>query len=132
MTGKCVNVAIEVTGNGKALNQVLDCMAKFGRVALLGCTRRSEFTIDYYKKVHGPGITLVGAHTMARPDVESSPGFWTTQDDVLAIQKMVAAGRLQFASMVEEIRSPAEAPEVYARLASEEAFPLVQFDWRDL
>lgn len=57
-----VNVAIEVTGNGKALDTVLDCMARYGRIALLGCTRNSDFTIDYYHKVHGPGITLVGAH----------------------------------------------------------------------
>ena len=31
--------------------------------------------------------------------------------------------------MVEETRSPAEAPEVYARLAREKSFPVVQFDW---
>lgn len=132
VTGSGVNVAIEVTGNGKALDQVLDCMAKFGRVALLGCTRHSDFTIDYYKKVHGPGITLVGAHTMARPDRESSAGWWTTRDDVLAIQRMVKSGRLEFASMIGEIHSPVEAPEVYTRLAKEKAFPLVQFDWRAL
>lgn len=129
VTGKGVNVAIEVTGNGKALDQVLDCMAKLGRVALLGCTRHSDFTIDYYKKVHGPGITLVGAHTQARPILESSAGLWTTRDDVLAIQKMVNAGRLEFMSMVEEIHSPEDAPEVYTRLANEPSFPLVQFDW---
>ena len=64
LTGGGVKVAIEVTGNGKALDGVLDCMARFGRVALLGCTRNSDFTIDYYRKVHGPGVTLVGAHTM--------------------------------------------------------------------
>lgn len=29
--GNGVNVAVEVTGNGKALDQVLDCMARFGR-----------------------------------------------------------------------------------------------------
>ncbi len=51
-----VNVAIEVTGNGAALDSVLGCMARLGRVALLGCTRNSDFTIDYYRKVHGPGI----------------------------------------------------------------------------
>ena len=56
--GGC-NIAIEVTGHGKALDTVLDCMALFGRVALLGCTRNSDFTIDYYRKVHAPGITMV-------------------------------------------------------------------------
>lgn len=127
-----VHVAIEVTGNGKALDMVLDCMAPFGRVALLGCTRNADFTIDYYRKVHAPGITLVGAHTNARPQVESSPGMWTTIDDIKALQKLVLAGRLDFASMVAEIHAPQDAPEVYTRLAGEKAFPLVQFDWRDM
>ena len=69
-----VNVGIEVTGVGPALNGMLDCMARFGRVALLGCTRNSDFTVDYYRKVHGPGISLIGAHTMARPSVDSRDG----------------------------------------------------------
>lgn len=132
ITGGGAKVAIEVTGNGKALAGVLDCMARFGRVALLGCTRSSDFTIDYYHKVHGPGIQLIGAHTMARPDHESSPGMWTTRDDVFAIQKMVKLGRLEFASLIDEVHSPAEAPEVYRRLAENPAFPVVQFDWTQL
>ena len=129
LTGGGVKVAIEVTGNGKALDTVLDCMERFGRVALLGCTRNSDFTIDYYHKVHGPGITLVGAHTNARPDEASYPGMWTTRDDVLAIQRLVRHGRLTLQPLVEEIHSPAECFEVYHRLATEKSFPLVQFDW---
>lgn len=124
-----VNAAIEVTGNGKALDLVLDCMAKLGRVALLGCTRNSDFTIDYYKKVHGPGISLIGAHTAARPAVDSYNGYWTAKDDMAAIQRMVRCKRLEFASLVAEIHSPNEAVEVYNRLANEPGFPIVQFDW---
>ncbi len=130
--GGGVRTAIEVTGNGKALDQALDCMARFGRVALLGCTRHSDFTIDYYRKVHGPGISLIGAHTNARPEVESSPGMWTTRDDIRALLRLSACGRLNLGGMVEEVRSPAEAPEVYARLAEEKQFPVVQFDWSRL
>ena len=132
ITGGGCNVAIEVTGNGKALDMVLDCMELFGRVALLGCTRTSDFTIDYYRKVHAPGITMIGAHTNARPQVESYPGMWTTMDDIKALQKLVLAGRLDFASMVAEVHGPQEAPEVYHRLATEKTFPLVQFDWSRL
>lgn len=123
------NVAIEVTGNGKALDQVLDCMAMFGRVALLGCTRNSDFSIDYYHKVHAPGITLVGAHTMARPKNDSSAGLWTENDDADAVIKLISAGRLSLSSLVDEVHSPLEAPEVYTRLATEKTFPVVQFDW---
>lgn len=126
------NVAIEVTGNGGALDGVLDCMAKFGRVALLGCTRNSNFTIDYYKKVHGPGISLIGAHTGARPTMESAAGLWTTHDDVMAVQKLVHLNRLNLAEIVEETYSPIDAPEVFRRLAEEKSFPVTQFDWRKI
>ncbi len=132
ITGKGVNVAIEVTGNGQALDTVLDCMAKFGRVALLGCTRNSDFTIDYYKKVHAPGISLIGAHTIARPDFESSPGLWTVQDDIKAVSSLHKYGRIEFSSLVSEIHSPSECEEIYTRLANEKHFPIVQFDWSRL
>ena len=125
-------VAIEVTGNGAALNQVLDCMAKHGRVALLGCTRHSDFTVDYYHKVHGPGITLVGAHTIARPEVESSAGWWTHHDDAMAVLRLCAAGRLDLDALIDETHAPAEAPAVFQRLIGEKAFPVVQFDWTQL
>ena len=132
LTGGGVKVAIEVTGVGKALDSVLDCMARYGRVALLGCTRNSDFTIDYYHKVHGPGITLVGAHASARPQTESSNGWWTQRDDIHTLIKLTEMGRLSLASMIDEVHSPMEAVEVYNRLANEKTFPLVQFDWSKL
>ena len=125
-------MGIEVTGIGAGLDGILDCMARYGRVALLGCTRNKDFTIDYYRKVHGPGITLVGAHTGARPQVESSGGWWTQKDDIATTLKLTEMGRIKLSDMIDEVHSPAEAPEVYTRLANEKSFPMVQFDWRKL
>lgn len=132
VTGGGAKVGIEVTGVGAGLNGILDIMAPFGRVALLGCTRNSDFTIDYYRKVHGPGITLIGAHTMARPDHESRDGWWTQTDDMTALIRLTKTGRLSFADMIDETHTPEQAPLVYQRLAFEKTFPLVQFDWRHL
>ena len=129
VTGGGVNVAIEVTGVGVALNQCLDCMARLGRVALLGCTRSSDFTVDYYHKVHGPGIILIGAHTNARPNSDSYPGYWTTRDDMAAVCKLIKFGRMSLSDMIAEVHSPEEAPAVYERLLKDKSFPLVQFDW---
>ena len=129
LTGKGVNVCIEVTGNGKGMDMALDCMAKFGRMALLGCTRNSDFSIDYYRKVHGPGITLVGAHTMARPKRDSFDGWWTEADDEKAILKMLVHKRLDFKRLIEEVHPITDAPALYTRLATERSFPIVQFDW---
>ena len=128
-----VNVAIEVTGVGAGFNEALDCMAKFGRVALLGCTRNSDFTVDYYKKIHAPGITVIGAHTMARPNVESHPGWFTHRDDIKAVLKLCGSGRLCLENLVEETHLPTECPDVYNRLIFDKNFPIVvQFDWRDM
>lgn len=133
VTNGGVNVAIEVTGQGAGLNEALDCMAKFGRVSLLGCTRNSDFTVDYYRKIHGPGITLIGAHTMARPEFESHPGFFTAADDIKTMLNLCKMGRLDLKSLVEEIHSPTECAEVYTRLVNERNFPtVVQFDWSEV
>ena len=132
LTGGGAQVGIEVTGVGAGLNGILDCMACYSRVALLGCTRSSDFSVDYYRKVHGPGITLIGAHTKARPLYESHPGWWIQQDDMNTLIRLTQLGRLQLAALVDETYSPAEAPAIFDRLAREKAFPLVQFDWRKL
>jgi len=132
LTGGGAHVAIEVTGVGAGLDGALDCMRRFGRVALLGCTRHSDFSIDYYRKVHGPGISLIGAHTNARPDAESFPGLWTTRDDIAAQMRLISCGRLNVGQLVQETHFPEEAPEIYRRLCNEKSFPVVQFDWSEM
>ena len=132
LTNGGAQVGIEVTGIGAGLDGILDCMARMSRVALLGCTRSSDFTIDYYRKVHGPGITLIGAHTNARPVYESHEGWWTQEDDMFALKKLTQMGRIKLSSIIDETHSPEEATEIFDRLVKEKVFPLVQFDWRHL
>ena len=125
-----VNVCIEVTGLGVGLVQALECMKRMGRVALLGCTRSSRFEIDYYGKVHGRGISLIGAHTMARLRLESSAGLWTDADDLKVILNLVRGKRLDLEDMICEIYSPENAQNVYTRLVNEKNIPIgVLFDW---
>lgn len=125
-----VKVAIEVTGVGAGLNETLDCMAKFGRVALLGCTRNSDFTIDYYQKVHVPGISLIGAHTCARAEKESTHANYTHIDDIKTVLKLCSLNRLNLIDIIKETHLPDDCTEVYNRLAFDKNFPVgVQFDW---
>ena len=128
-----VNMCVEVTGVGQGLNTALDCMKRFGRVALLGCTRNSDFSVDYYRKVHAPGITLVGAHTIARPVHESNGDVFTYADDFESIFKLQKFGRIHLEDMINEIVSPKDCFEVYTRLANDKNFPIgVLFDWKTL
>ena len=126
-----VKTAIEVTGLGIGMDQCLDCMARFGRIALLGCTRNKDFSIDYYRKVHGPGITLIGAHTNARPVYESSDGWFTEKDDMETLLSLIAAGRIKPSQMIDESFKPEDCREIYTRLINDRSFPPVaQFIWK--
>lgn len=128
-----INAAVEVTGTGAGINKTLDCMAKFGRVSLLGCTRNCDFTVDYYKKIHLPGIELIGAHSGARPQTENFANYWTEREDIKTVLKLASAGRLRLGELINEVHSPVSANSVFKRLATDKDFPLcVQFDWTDI
>lgn len=129
--GEGPNAVVEVTGSAAALRQALEYIAWEGRISLLGCTRISDSPIDYYKYVHRRGISLIGAHTFARPRSESAPGRWTERDDYRTFLKLVGTGKIRTRPIVSEIVSPERAPAVYARLAEAAEAPLgIVFDWR--
>jgi 2-desacetyl-2-hydroxyethyl bacteriochlorophyllide A dehydrogenase len=128
--GHGFNAIIEVTGSSSALQQALQLIAPQGRISLLGCTRISKDPIDFYRYVHLPGVSIVGAHTFVRPKYESYPGYWTYNDDHRVVLDLIAAGRLQTAPMISEVVSPAKASHVYGRLAEDPCAPLgIVFDW---
>ncbi len=131
--GKGADVIIEVSGVGSALQTSLECVARFGRISLLGCTRKNIDDFDVYHMVHYPGISIVGAHNDARPKFESRPGNWTAYDDLGAIIKLLASGSLNFKPLINEIHKPEECKEQFERLAFDYAnFPIgLLFDWRD-
>ena len=131
--GKGVRATVEVTGVSAAMNQALECASYMGRISLLGCTRISDCSVDYYKQVHRPGVKLIGAHNFVRPKLESYPHHWTHQDDCNAILDMISSGRLQVAPIVSRVVSPEESPQIYDELCDSADFPIgTVFDWRDI
>ena len=131
--GRGADAVIEVTGSAHALNQALECASFRGRVVLLGCTRISDEPVDFYRDVHRPGISIVGAHNFVRPKEDSSPGYWTYRDDFRTLLGLAAAKRFRARPVISEIVRPEEAPAVYRRLAECAHLPLgIVFDWRKL
>ena len=128
--GQGVRATVEVTGVSAAMKQALECASWMGRISLLGCTRVSDCSVDYYKQVHRPGVTLIGAHNMVRPKVESYPHHWTHQDDCKAILALLGAGRVQVAPIISRVVSPTDCTEIYHQLCNDPAFPMgTVFDW---
>jgi len=129
--GKGVNGCVEVTGSSAAIHQALDCAAWMGRIALLGCTRVSDSSIDYYSQVHKPGIQLIGAHNFVRPKTESYPHHWTHQDDCQAILRLIGAGRIKVSPICSRVVDPAECGEIYTQLCENPLFPIgTVFHWK--
>ena len=131
--GKGVNACVEVTGVSAAMLQALACASWMGRIALLGCTRVSDASVDFYQSVHRPGVKLIGAHNFVRPKVESYPHHWTHQDDCKAILDLIGAGRIQVAPIVSRVVSPEDCTEIYNQLCDDPTFPMgTVFDWREI
>ena len=130
---RSITYLLQADEDGKVyLGETTEAYKDFGRVALLGCTRIPTI-VDFYHDVHFKGLTLVGAHTIARPKQESRPGFWTETDDCRAALQMLAGNRLNVRDMIHEIHFPLEAESVYNRLATDPDFPIgVLFDWTEL
>lgn len=129
--GNGVNAVVEVTGKAAALQQALKYTAKMGRISLLGCTRIPDCPIDFYRDVHLPGITLLGAHTSNRPARDSRPGSWSEHDDYDTELKFLASGRFDFSSLISRTVAPQECHEVYDMLLHTKNPPMgIVFDWR--
>jgi len=128
--GKGADGIVEVTGAAVALQDALTYVAWEGRISLLGCTRIPDANIDFYHYVHKRGVSLIGAHTLVRPHVDSYPGYWTARDDYRTLLALIAAKRLKVQPIISEVVSPECASAIYTRLAEEKHPPLgIVFDW---
>ena len=134
LTGqKGVETVVEVTGNINALQQCLECVAFNGRISLLGCTRISDKTIDFYKYVHRRGIYLMGTHTNARPQFDSTHWGCSEAEDYRTFFKLVKSGRLNVAPIISEVASPRDAEAIFRKIGMQENPPLgILLDWTDI
>ena len=123
------HAVVEGTGVGAALDNALDVTRPGGRVSLLGCTRVAH-PLDFYNKVHRPGVILLGAHNMARPQFDSRPHVWTNFDDMRAILRLLSYRRISFLPLIGQVRVPEECSAFYRELLAGTDDVGVLFDWR--
>ncbi|MEX1018139.1 MAG: zinc-binding alcohol dehydrogenase [Litorilinea sp.] len=123
-------VVIEATGHPDAVVTAMELVAPGGRVVLLGSTRGETEQVNFYREVHRKGISVIGAHNIARPRYESQPGCWTQADDNQAVMRLLARGRLQVAHLITHRFAWAQALDAYALLKAWDANALgILLDW---
>ena len=87
-------VVIEATGNPAALESACQITASGGRIALLGSSRGSAQSFDFYANVHKKGITLIGAHIHTGNRAASAPGWWTLSAEQQLALKLLRQKRV--------------------------------------
>jgi len=123
------DITVEVTGLPELIPVACRATRRLGRVVLLSSTR-GETTMNFYRDVHKPGLTLIGAHTDAVPEDASRPGLWTMKDEAAFYQELVAAGRLDLSNLVtHRVPAPEVIPVYESMLAGDPSVLGIVLDW---
>ena len=109
-------VVIEATGHPDAISTALDVAGRDARVVLLASTRGETPKVNFYRDVHKKGLILYGAHNSIRPRQESSPNFWTLEDDSLLLLTLIARKRFNVVPLISHRVLGEEAPKAYQLL----------------
>ena len=130
--GKGLAVVIEATGHPPVVNTALQLADWHGRVVLLASTRGETERVNFYRDVHGKGLTVLGAHNSVRPRHESSPHFWTLRDDWELSLQLIAHHRVIVAPLITHRLAGTQAAEAYQLLMEWDQNLLgVVLNWED-
>ena len=114
--GNGPSVVIEATGHPDAVSTALDAAGWGARVVLLASTRGETPNVNFYRDVHKKGLIIYGAHNAIRPRQESSPNFWTLEDDSLLLLSLIAQRRFNVAPLISHRVRGEAAPKAYQLL----------------
>lgn len=109
-------VVIEATGHPDAISTALDVAGHGARMVLLASTRGETPKVNFYRDVHKKGLILYGAHNSIRPRQESSPNFWTLEDDSRLLLTLIAQQRFNVAPLISHRVPGEDAPKAYQLL----------------
>ena len=108
------------------------------RVVLLGSTRGSTESVNFYRDVHKKGLTIIGAHDSIRqpdagdnPVLNALPVLWSPRRDVAVAMRMAAVGRITLDPLITHRVKGSEFKTVYDLLLDfEPSLVGCLFDWR--
>ena len=109
-------VVIEATGHPDAITTALHAAGWGARVVLLASTRGETPHVNFYRDVHKKGLILYGAHNSIRPRQESSPNFWTSDDDCRLMISLISHKRFNVTPLISHRFSGQDAPKAYQLL----------------
>jgi 2-desacetyl-2-hydroxyethyl bacteriochlorophyllide A dehydrogenase len=128
------DLVVEASGVPDAVPTAVALARDGGEVVLLGSPRGvyGGDATDMLYQVHSRGIRLLGALEWLLP-LDSGPwqARWSLQDDYATLFDLLRRGQLNTTGLVTHVVPPAQAQDIYSRLADREpGMGAVLFDWR--
>ncbi|MEM3956689.1 MAG: zinc-binding dehydrogenase [Thermoproteota archaeon] len=121
--GRMADVVFEVTGNQNLIVEELKCLRRLGRFVVLSSPRGPTY-IDLHDYCNVPSFTIIGAHNMSHPPVETLNNPWSRRRHVELFFDMLQTRQLDVSRLITHRVFYENAPEMYAQLLNDRTVAL--------
>lgn len=127
--GRMADIVFEVTGNQNLIVEEFKCLRRLGRFVVLSSPRGPTY-IDLHDYCNAPSFTIIGAHNMSHPPVETLNNPWSRRRHVELFFDMLQNKELDVSKLITHKVSYKDAPEIYGQLLKDRTKALgVIFVW---
>jgi len=113
--GRMADVVFEVTGNQNLIVEEFKCLRRLGRFVVLSSPRGPTY-IDLHDYCNAPSFTIIGAHNMSHPPVETLNNPWSRRRHVELFFDMLQNRELDVSRLITHKVSYNDAPKIYGQL----------------
>lgn len=113
--GRMADIIFEVTGNQNLIVEELKCLRRLGRFVVLSSPRGPTY-IDLHDYCNAPSFTIIGAHNMSHPPVETLNNPWSRRRHVELFFDMLQNKELDVSKLITHKAPYNDAPEIYGQL----------------
>lgn len=118
--GRMADIVFEVTGNQNLIVDELKCLRRLGRFVVLSSPRGPTY-IDLHDYCNAPSFTIIGAHNMSHPPIETLNNPWSRERHVELFFDMLQTRQLDVSRLITHRVFYTNAPETYKQLMEDRA-----------
>ncbi|MGQ9479399.1 MAG: zinc-dependent alcohol dehydrogenase [Thermoproteota archaeon] len=127
--GRMADVVFEVTGNQNLIVEEFKCLRRLGRLVILSSPRGPTY-IDLHEYCNAPSFTIIGAHVMSHPPVETLNNPWSMRRHTELFFDLLLSKELDVSKLITHKVSYKDAPKIYEQLLQDRTRALgVIFVW---
>lgn len=127
--GRMADIVFEVTGNQNLIIEEFKCLRRLGRFVVLSSPRGPTY-LDLHDFCNAPSFTIIGAHVMSHPPVETLNTPWSRRRHAELFFDMLQNKELDVSKLITHKIFYEDAPETYEQLLKDRTKALgVIFVW---